>query len=270
MNYRVLLIRSLFITLIAIQVIIGNGYATETSGTGEYLLSSISTSLDHSLEQIDQNLTGIAGAFGISDMGNISASDIISPYQMNQEGLEGFILFDGDTIYPLLNSSSIKTPFDPSLLQDSAINNSIRYIKPKLSQEKEMFDSKRVVMISRPAVVNDRIGAAIALLIPWSFCDALIQPRINGTHSLCVIMQLDGTILYSSDTDELTKIPPENFLTEFPTFRDVKTAMISQKGGSLRYELWRADRSEPKSRTAYWDTINLHGTEWRVMVAEPE
>jgi len=84
-----------------------------------------------------------------------------------------------------------------------------------------------------------------------------------------MVMQPDGTILYTSHPMELTKIPPENFLTEFPTFRDVKTAMMDKKEGHIVYELWRADRTEPSSREAYWNTINLHGNEWRVLIANP-
>ncbi|MFH0968234.1 MAG: hypothetical protein V1862_11185 [Methanobacteriota archaeon] len=269
MKFIALTIRLIFVGLITIHMITGSIIADPASGSGELILSSVCDSLNHSLNQIDQNLAKIAGVFRTSDMRNTSASDIIGPYQIDQEGLGGIILFVGDTVYPSLNSSAMKKPFDSSILQDMAINDSIRYIKPKMSQEIEITDSKPIIMISRPTVIDDIIGAAVAILIPWSFCDAIVQPRINGTNILCIVMQLDGIILYSSSSGELAKIPPENFLTEFPTFRDVKRAMIAEKDGHMNYELWRADRSEPKARDAYWSTITLHGTEWRVMIAEP-
>ncbi|MDD1727799.1 MAG: hypothetical protein LUQ50_01860 [Methanospirillum sp.] len=57
-------------------------------------------------------------------------------------------------------------------------------------------------------------------------------------------------------------------VTEFPTIRDVKQVMMIRKEGHISYELWHADPAEPKGREAYWNTIDLHGTKWRVLIAE--
>jgi hypothetical protein len=262
-------VRLLITGIIVILVMPCSTPAMASTVSGEALLSSVSNSLYHSLDRIDQNLTGIARVFGTSDMKNTSAADIISPYMITREGLAGFLLYTGDTIYPSLHASYLKEPLDPSLLQDSAIRHSITYIKPKMSSIKESGDAQPVIMISRPTVVGDLIGSAIALLVPGPFCEAIIKPRINGTNNMCMVMQPDGKILYTSHPGELTKVPPENFSTLFSTFTDVKTAMSAQKEGHMDYELWRADRSGPNARKAHWNTISLHGTEWRVMVAEP-
>ena len=269
MNGRSLSIRLIITVLIIILTSQNWVFAEMEEGSGEYLLSSVSSSLDRALGQIDKNLTEISGAFGTADMKNTSVDNIISPYQMNQNGIAGVILMAGNTIYPSLNLRQMNTSFDTSLLQDPAVQDSIKYINPKMSQEKKIGYGNRMVMISRPAVVDDHIGAAVAILIPDLFCDAIIQPQINDSNTMCIVMQLDGTILYASHPEELTKIPPENFHAEFTTFRDVKTAMTEANEGHMKYGIWRADPTDPKARDAYWNTIYLHGTGLRVLVAVP-
>lgn len=129
-------------------------------------------------------------------------------------------------------------------------------------------DASQVVMITIPTVVDDNIGVAIAFVLPWAFCDVIVSQELNGTDTIGVVMQPDGTILYASAPMELNKIPPDNFMTEFPTFRDVKNSMKTEKEGHVSYELWRPDPTEPQGRNAYWSTIDMHGSEWRVMIAD--
>ena len=99
MKHSPFFIRTFLAVLIITQAITGCVLAASPD-TGKDLLSSVSDALDHSLVQIDQNLTGIADAFGVSDLNNSSVTDIISPFQIHQEGVAGVILLAGDAIYP--------------------------------------------------------------------------------------------------------------------------------------------------------------------------
>lgn len=235
--------------------------------SGEDRLSSVSTALSHALDEVDANLTGTAGAFSAADMKKATANAIVAPFTVDRPGWEGVVLLIGDTVLTSLNESVIPQPLNTAVLKDTAILDSIKRINPRMSQDRIIGNSVQVVMISRPAVVNDNIGAAVAFLSPGQFCNGVIQPLLNGTDTMGLVMQVDGTILYATSPEELTKIPPENMLTEVPTFRDVKTAMMTEKSGHMIYEYWHGDQNDPKAREAYWETVNLHGTEWRVLVA---
>ena len=234
--------------------------------SGSVLLTTVSNALLKSLDTIDQNLSAIATVFGEADA-NSTLDSIVDEKQIDKPGWAGVILIAGDKTYTTLNPSVITGPLNTSITDDPAIRDSIKYIKPKMGAIRDISDVDQGVAISRPAVVGDLIGSAVALIIPWSLCESVIRPRINGTNTLSVVMQKDGTILYTSHPTELTKVPPDTFLTEFPTFRDVQTAMKKEKEGHIIYELWRAERTDPHAREAYWNTIYLHGNEWRVLVA---
>lgn len=267
MILRTASITLILITLISSLMVLPTG-ADPIAPSGTDLLARVTSSLSDSLDQVDSNLSGIAGAFGATSMNNASGKAIVSPYRMNIPGLAGIVLIAGDKNIAVLNESYLKQPLPSIVLNETSVSDSVKYIKPRMSNAVFIPDVGQIVMITRPTVVDDLIGAAITLLLPASFCEAIISPEINGTDAISVVMQPDGTILYSSAPTEMIKIPPDNFLTEFPTFRDVKKAMMTEKEGHISYELWRADPAEPHGRNGYWSTINLHGTEWRVLIAE--
>lgn len=236
--------------------------------SGEEILTQVSSSIDMSLDQLDKNLTAIVRSF--ETLGpDASAEDIIGPFVVTQPGVIGTGLIAENKTLSLFNASYLQDPQDLTMLQDPSVSSAIQYIKPRMSLVKKLNNSEKIVLISRPALVNDIIGAAVMVLTPGEFIDPLVKPQLNDTNTLCAVMQLDGTILYTSHPMELSNIPPENFMTGFPTFRDVIGAMIDGESGDLIYELWRADRTEPKARQAFWTTITQHGTDWRIMVAVP-
>lgn len=264
--------RNLPAMIITIAVFTGYFISTvsgeQVDQTGQDRLSAVSTALSDALDEVDANLTLTAGAFSATDGNNINQNVIVKPYRIPNPGWAGVILLVGETVVPDLNQSVMNGPFNPVLLKDPAVVNSLTSIKPTMSSGMIMGDATRGVLISRPAVVDDDIGAAVAVIIPDQFCNEIISPVLAEADSMCLIMQTDGTILYTTHPVELDHIPPEHILTEFPTFRDVKTAMLTQKTGHLIYEFWHGSPDEPRARDAYWETISLHGTEWRVLIAD--
>jgi hypothetical protein len=84
-----------------------------------------------------------------------------------------------------------------------------------------------------------------------------------------VIIIPNGTICYSSHPAETSKFPPDNVVTEVPTFRDVFSLMSNREKGIQFYDLWKPEPQDPESRMAIWKTVSINGTEWRVMVGVP-
>lgn len=260
---------SAMVTAVLIAGLVITGASGEPVGqTGEDRLSAVSTALSDALDEVDANLTLTAGAFSATDENKIDKNVIIDPYRINNTGWAGVVLQIGNTVVTDLNQSVMNGPFNPELLKDLAVVNSVALIKPTMSAGLVIGDATRGILISRPAVVDDTVGAAVAVIIPDQFCKEILSPVLAEADTMSLVMQADGTILYATHPSELDHIPPEHILTEFPTFRDVKTAMLTQKSGHTIYEFWHGSPDEPRAREAFWETISLHGTEWRVLIAD--
>ena len=267
-----MMFRSILIISVIVASAIGiffpvSASAEQVSISGEELLSTVSNAVSDALVEADTNLTEIAGAFSVTDSKKTTADAIIGKNRIENPGWGGVVLLADGTTLTSLNTSLIPDPLNEAVLKDKAVTDSITYLKPKMSKDRIVGNSVQAIMISRPAIVNDKAGAAIGFMVPAQYLNGIVQPLINDTDAMSLVMQDDGTILYASSPMELTKIPPENILTEAPTYRDVKNAMMTEKSGHMIYEFWHGDQNDPRAREAYWNTVSLHGTEWRVLVA---
>ena len=77
-------------------------------------------------------------------------------------------------------------------------------------------------------------------------------------------VDLDGNVLWCSDYDELNSVPPENVLTEFPTFREVKDLVRYAWTGRTVYDVWN---SKGVVRTGAWSAVQVYDQVYRVFVA---
>ena len=77
-------------------------------------------------------------------------------------------------------------------------------------------------------------------------------------------MDNDGNVLWCSDYDELNSVPPENVLTEFPTFREVKDLVRYAWTGRTVYDVWN---SKGIVRTGAWSAALVYDQVFRVFVA---
>jgi len=255
------------IIILLINCLFAGTTADPVNLSGTDLLSQISSSLSDSLDAVDRNISETSGVFSGESLKTASAEKIAAKNKMDIPGWAGVVLVAGNTTLSTLNESYLNAKQVPDIISDPSVQRAITYLKPWMSNASSFAEGDNMVMITRPAVVDDLKGGAIAVLVTGPFCHWVIDPQLNGTDSIAMVMQPDGKVLYMSDTSEMDKIPPDNFLTEYPTFRDIKKAMMSEKEGHISYELWRPDPTEPKGREAYWNTINQHGNDWRVLIA---
>ncbi|PWR74691.1 hypothetical protein [Methanospirillum lacunae] len=260
-----------FIPLIAILLFCGlfpgSALADQVNLSGTDLLSKVSSSLSNALDEVDSNISDTAGVFSGETLKTASAEKIVARNKMNIPGCAGIVLVAGNTTLNTLNESYINPQQIETIKSDPSVLNAIAILKPRTGNANPRAGDN-MILVTRPAVVDEQNGAAIAVLLSAPFCKAVFDPQVKDTDAIAMVMQPDGTILYISDSSEMDKIPPDNYVTEYPSFRDVKNAMIKEKEGHISYELWRPDPTEPKGREAYWDTIYQNGAEWRVLVAQ--
>jgi hypothetical protein len=78
-----------------------------------------------------------------------------------------------------------------------------------------------------------------------------------------VVIDKDGTVLWCSDYDELNSIPPDDVLTEFPTFREVKELVLYAWSGRTIYDVW----NEGLVRNGAWSSVQFYNQVLKIFVA---
>lgn len=256
----------LIVILLFYGLFTGLASADPVNLSGTDLLGKVSSSLSHTLDEVDSNISDTAGEFSGETLKTASAEKIASKNRMDIPGWSGVVLVAGNTTLTALNESLINPHLIEMIKSDPSVLNAISILKPRTGNVNPSTGDN-MILVTRPAVVDEQNGAAIAVLLSAPFCRGVIDPQLNSTDAIAMVIQPDGKILYISDSSEMEKIPPDNYVTEYPSFRDVKNTMMKEKEGHISYELWRPDPTEPKGREAYWETIYQNGAEWRILIA---
>lgn len=85
------------------------------------------------------------------------------------------------------------------------------------------------------------------------------------------IMQDDGYVVYDQDKEELGKnVLTDPMYKEYGTLLELAKRISSDKRGQGQYVYMLAGHKQKGVKTAAWDTVQLHGRDWRVVITHPE
>ena len=89
---------------------------------------------------------------------------------------------------------------------------------------------------------------------------------LEGTGIALNVMQLDGLTIYDSEGADTGK----NLLAD-PSFQPYKelvelgARIAAQESGSSSYTFINHETGEPVKKQAFWVSVGLHGTAWRLV-----
>jgi hypothetical protein len=143
---------------------------------------------------------------------------------------------------------------------------------PVLSDIFRSVEGPDAVVLVWPVVTEkgELLGFIGALFKPGDLLEKTIAPAAETRVIKVNVMQLDGMVIYCSTGTETGK----NVLTD-PSYKDYPELIAqaekiaAQKTGTGSYRYPDAATGKTVKKTAFWTTVGLNGTEWRlVSIAE--
>ncbi len=130
---------------------------------------------------------------------------------------------------------------------------------PAIAYQWPIFDAKQ-----------NWIGAVSLLLKPERYIKQIVRPQLSGTLYICWIIQEDGKLIYGRDK----KLIGRNLLTD-PYFQKMTDLLALSKrivknhSGTGTYQTLgtAATHGFSTEHRARWNTIDVQGTTWRVVLA---
>jgi hypothetical protein len=117
------------------------------------------------------------------------------------------------------------------------------------------------------AVDGAFLGSVSMMFKPDHFIAPVIQSAMTDPAWTCWVMQPNGLILYDQDTVEINRNIFSNQLYDpFPDLRDMAKRIAANPSGAGKYRFLSKNLDLPTNKRCHWDTVRLHGTEWRVVV----
>jgi polar amino acid transport system substrate-binding protein len=123
--------------------------------------------------------------------------------------------------------------------------------------------------IEHPVFSSDGevIGAVSLAFQPDVLVRRYAEPAVAGTPYTVMALQPGGLVLYDADPGEIGKETLNDTLyADFPEVLDAARQYAENRSGHTTYSFYAAGSGTVVRKEAYWTTVGLHRTEWRLSV----
>jgi hypothetical protein len=258
---------AIFLILVPAGCSTQNAQELRLKTTTQQIQQAIQTELDN----LDADMSNAAAELSRTSLSGEEARDILNGLAAKYPFIIDTCTTDVDgkmvTIEPDTYSSYEGT--DISMHEVTVKFNETR--QPMLSQMFTAVEGMDAVVIIWPIVSEngDLMGSLSALFKPERFLYGVSDPFIRGTDISLDVMQLDGLDIYNSkgvDTGINIFTDPE--FQQYTDLIEMGHQMVAQESGNGSYTIHSYETGELVTKLAYWETVKLHDTPWRVVCEE--
>ena len=112
------------------------------------------------------------------------------------------------------------------------------------------------------------IGSISVLIRPDLFINSILKKNTIPDDYELWIMQKDGTLIYDQDSDEIGRnLFNDPMYAEYESLLALGKKIASTPSGKGNYLFLRPESKEKVIKNAIWQSVTLHGMEWRVVLA---
>ena len=140
--------------------------------------------------------------------------------------------------------------------------------KPLLSSMFTTVEGMDAVVITWP-IISDKgelMGSVSALFKPADLFAGIIKQGLEGTGIAIDVMQLNGLNIYdSTGYDTGVNLFTDPATQQYTELIALGHQMVAEESGTGSYSNVNHDTGKMIKKRAYWETVKLHDTAWRVM-----
>jgi hypothetical protein len=233
------------------------------------ILSDLEREITFSLNNIDAVLASAAKGLSVTGLQGPDARKILNnlcqsiSYAVDcaTVDLKGRMVTIEPWVYRKYEGADISKQEQVVLLQKSR--------KPAMSKSFRAVEGFDAVDIEYPVFSpKGEFAGSVSLLIrPESLFSSVVTPVIQGLPVDVWAMQKDGRILYDPDAEEIGRMLFDDPIYKpFPHLLSLGKTIAKKRMGSGSYEFLGKGLKEPVKKEAYWTTVAILGTEWRLVV----
>lgn len=141
---------------------------------------------------------------------------------------------------------------------------------PQFTGAFEAVEGFQAVVIARPLFDSEKrfAGSSHLLIRPELLIDTLLKKTSIPDGYELWIMQTDGQIIYDQDKGEIGKMLfSDPIYADYGTLRELGKKIAAYPSGEGSYVFLAALSKEKVIKNVIWQTVKLHDSEWRVVLA---
>ncbi len=140
---------------------------------------------------------------------------------------------------------------------------------PVMTDVVPLQEGGQAAIIEYPVFGEDEclVGATSITFDPYLLCKEEIEPVLNGTPYTAMVAEAGGRVLYDPDPAEVGRETfNESLYADFPEILAFAHTYAGNWSGHATYSFYDTGFSRTVQKEAYWTTVGLHGTEWRLII----
>jgi len=144
--------------------------------------------------------------------------------------------------------------------------------QPIMSRMFKTVEGFQAVSLAYPisSEAGARLGYVSVVFKPDALIRNTVQQYVAGYLSVeATALQLDGRIIYDRDPLQIGNMTfTSPAYDSFPALLALAERMTREATGSGSYDYSTPFSTVPVTKSAVWTTVGLHGTQWRLMIAQ--
>lgn len=273
-------IRSLPIFLVVLALLLAAGCLQEqnmrpepTPGTShedmQQHLGNMTRGIRAVLDIFDITASDAAGALGTTGLTGPEADEILAEAAASHPSVISAITFDSNGTVLSAEPASAHVVIGENILDQTVIHTTISTKNPVMGELFTLRQGGKGVGIGYPVFsANGTVLGGFSLTFsPNAMITPLTEEAMAHAPYTYIVAQPDGLLLYHINPAMVGK---ETFndtaFTEFPEVLELARQYSTNRTGYITFAYYAAGSTKIVPKETFWDTVMLHGTEWRVLV----
>ena len=235
----------------------------------QQLLGAVTGTTQDTLDALDIAVSGSAGTIGTSGLFGPATDAILADQLSFHPAVISAITYDTNGTVRAAEPASARGLVGQSIHNQAQVEKALATEEPLMSEHFTLAQGGEGVAIAYPVFSRD--GEFLGVVSTTFSPRALIAPAAGEAMAYAPfifnIAQPDGLILFHPDPALVGK-PTFNETTfaRFPGILDLARRYSTERSGYATFSFYRTGSDVVVEKETFWDTVSLHGTEWRVMV----
>ncbi len=243
-----------------------------TSGTGQesmiLLVNGVNNDTLNALSGPDQATSDAAISLGRAGLSGNEAEAVLGRVLSSDPAVLTVITIDRNGTVVSAVPEDARVLIGENLGDQAVVRQVIETRKPVMSDIIPLVQGGYAVLIEYPVFSPDGnfSGVISTSFLPWNLIAPVVENATAGTPYSFMVTQTDGRVLYDPDPLEIGKDTlNETMYSDFPEILETARRLSYESSGSASYSFYSTGFGKVVNKEAFWTTLSMHGTEWRVM-----
>lgn len=234
-------------------------------------LSTLQSAITGQLNMLDNEVAQAARQIGSLGLSSPGTADVLMQLYNNNSAIVDCVTVDSTGRIVLIEPEKYKYSEGTIISNQPHVIKMIKTKRPLLSQLFKTVEGFSAVVLAYPVFANngDFIGSLSVVFKPDALIGQVARPLVGNYPASVTVLQTDGLILYDSSLLQIGKATfTDPAYQPYPSLLALAGRMVAEREGNGSYEFLAKGSREAVTKAAEWTTIGLHGTEWRLLLAQ--